>query len=643
MKGLLRGFSALPRLLPRLPSILLPVLLLCAAAPPMPDPVQKALEMKNRMAGAELLEDSRGEVGASELPWLLLYAGELRRLAGDLPGARAHFEAVAGDHPTSHAKEPAVLGMAVVDAKEAASGNTLATLELIGDKGVPDSLNADRYLLLARAKAAEGAPSDIVRTYGDKAVHYAADQKDVAKRVGKAMETLWEAPPAPPASKDPPDLLAIAAIRAAVAEGDLDTVGTLSATFAERFGDSPFAREAGYAARRAASGTRTDPGLVAVLLPLTGNYALPAESLRAAIELGNKHAGGTLRLAFFDTGGTAEKCVNALEQATLKQGASLVIGPLLKEESLECASTAQALRVPLLTLTSSEEVLSAGDQVYRAFPSTEQLVEALLAETFDVRAMKRYAIVNPTTPFGENAARIFAEAVVARGGIVPARAAYDPEQKDFRVTAKALGKKDYKARSGEYEQLKRDAERSKQDPKKVVLPPLIDYDAIFIPDSYQRVALLASALAFEEFPVGRFKAHRDDASVVLLGLNAWNNDELARRGGTYVQDSIFVDAFDARVDDASTDAFLSAWHERDKGEPTVVEAAAYDTARLVAAIVAAGGDRTAALQSARLTGPVAGTLGFGPDRQLARTWRLLTVTREGVRPLTPPEPVDAGQ
>ncbi|MES2639848.1 MAG: penicillin-binding protein activator [Myxococcota bacterium] len=639
MKGVLRGLAALPGLLP--------ILLLCAAAPRMPDPVQKALEMKNRTAGAELLESSRGEVAESELPWLLLYAGELRRLSGDLVGARAHFEAVAGDHPTSPAKEPAVLGMAVVDAKGEASGNTLATLELIGDKGVPDSLNADRYLLLARAKAAEGAPSDVVRTLGDKAVRYANDQKDVAKRVSTAVDAVWEnyggGPSAAPPSKDPADLQAIAAIRAAVTKGDLPKAGELAATFAERFADSPFAREAAYAARRAASGTKVDPGLVAVLLPLTGTYALPAESLRAAIEMGNQHAGGKLRLAFFDTGGTAEKCVKALELATLQQGASLVIGPLLKEESLECAATAQALRVPLLTLTSSEEVLAAGDQVYRAFPSTEQLVEALLKETFDVRAVKRYAIVNPSTPFGENAARIFADAVKARGGSVQARAAYDPEQKDFRATAKVLGKKDYTARSGEYAQLKRDAERAKQDPKKVVLPPLIDYEAIFIPDSYQRVALLASALAFEEFPVGRFKAHRDDASVVLLGLNAWNNDELARRGGTYVLDSIFVDAFDARVDDASTDSFVDAWRERGKGEPTVVEAAAYDTARLVAAIVAAGGDRTAALTSARLENPVAGTLGFGPDRQLTRTWRLLTVTREGVRPLQPPEPVDAGQ
>ena len=44
-------------------------------------------------------------------------------------------------------------------------------------------------------------------------------------------------------------------------------------------------------------------------------------------------------------------------------------------------------------------------------------------------------------------------------------------------------------------------------------------------------AMVASALAFEEFPVGKFRPKRDMTPVTLLGLNAWNNEELARRGG----------------------------------------------------------------------------------------------------------------
>lgn len=621
---------------------------LTAAAPSLPDVVDEALGMKNRAAGVQLLEQALKDASPEETPWLLLYAAELDRLAGETRSARAAFQRVTEEFPASGAKDPAILGLTVIDAGDDASGNSLATLALIGDKNVPDTLNADRYLLLARAKAAEGADPSAVRALADKAEKYAASAKDVSRRVGKAVDALAVAPaPAAPAGKGPPDQAAIEAIRAAVRAGDLAKAGELAASFAERFPDSPHAREAAYAKRRADAGVRVDPDRVAVLLPSSvGTYAVIAESLRAAIELGNAHGGSRLELVFHDTGGTGEGCVKALEQAALKDGASLVIGPLLKEEALGCAPAAQALRLPMLTLTSSEEVLAAGDQVFRAFPSTEQLVDALLDETYDVRGITRYAVLHPTTSFGENAARIFAEAVEKRGGTVAARQGYDPAAKDFRAPAKALGKKDYKARAGEYAQLRAAATRAKADPDKVVLPPVIDYQAIFIPDNYQRVALIASALAFEEFPVGRFRPRREDTPMPLLGLNAWNNDELARRGGAYVLDSIFVDAFDPRVDDAATDAFLDAWKERGKGDATVVEAVAYDTARLVSLVVTGGEDPAAALRTARLPDPIAGAAGFGEDRQMERSWRLLTVTKEGVGPLQPPEPPEpenAGQ
>ncbi len=619
---------------------------LTAAAPRLPDVVEHALGMRNRTAAIALLEREAKGADDTDAPMILLHAAELRRLAGQAEEARAAFQRITEEWPASPAKDPAVLGLTVIDAGASASGNALATLALIDDDGVPDTLNADRYVLLAKAKAAEGADESAVKALSDKALAYAAAARDVERRVTKAVVAIETQPEAEPISEGPADLAAIEQIRAAVAAGDLARAGELAARFAEAFPDSPFVREADYAKRRAATGVKPDPGLVAVLLPTTGSYALPAANLRAAIELGNEHAGGKLRLAFFDTGGTPEGCVKALEKATIEQGASLVLGPLLKEEALVCAPAAQAIHVPMITLTSSEEVLVAGDQVYRAFPSTEQQVEALLEETYDTRAIKRYAILHPTTPFGENAARIFTDAVTARGGTVTVRQSYDPNASDFRAPVKLLGKKDYKARASEYARLKKDAEKAKQDPDKVVLPPIIEYDAIFIPDNYQRVALIAAALAFEEFPVGRFKARREDTPIPLLGLSAWNNDELARRGGAYVQDSIFVDAFDPRVDDAPTDTFLDAWKEKGKGDATVVEAVAYDTTRLLAQIVATGGDRAAALGAARLTNPVAGTTGFGPDRQLGRAWRLLTVTREGVGPLQPPEPAEpsnAGQ
>jgi len=290
-----------------------------------------------------------------------------------------------------------------------------------------------------------------------------------------------------------------------------------------------------------------------------------------------------------------------------------------------------------VTLTSSEDALSVGDHVFRAFPSVDQQVEALLAEVMDVRKMTRFAVMYPTNAYSEGAARVFTQAVGARGGTVVYTQTYDPEAKDFRAPAKVLGRKDYKARAAEFAQLKRIAERAGGDPDKVVLPPLIDYEAIFVPDTYQRAALVAAALAFEEFPVGKFRPRKEDRPLPLLGLNAWNNDDFPRRGGLYVQDSIFVDAYDAHADTGAANEFRTDWRALGKGDPSVIVAVGYDVGRLAAAAVAAGSGIDG-LRSARLETPVAGTHGFLDNRQADRSWTLLTVTRDGVGLLQPPAP-----
>jgi hypothetical protein len=230
--------------------------------------------------------------------------------------------------------------------------------------------------------------------------------------------------------------------------------------------------------------------------------------------------------------------------------------------------------------------------------------------------------------------------VQARGGRVAATHEYDAAAKDFRSVGKALGKKDYTARQSEFWAAQSAVRRGGGDSSKATLRPIIDYDAIFVPDGYQRAALLASALAFEEFPVGGFRPHADDVPLGLVGLNAWNNPEWARRGGDYVRQSIFVDAFwsgDAR---AEVRSFVSTWRDRGKGDPSVVEAVGWDGLLLAAAGLGAEGDDVAVnLLAVEVTGGVSGLRGFLPDRTARRDWILLTVGESGVTPLYPVEAV----
>ena len=608
--------------------------LLAADAPPA-DLVKQANEAASHKAAAALFEAANI---AKPDAWALLYAAEERRLNGEARAARTHFEEVAANFPSSSAKDAAKLGMAVIDAGGHASGNTLATLHLYNGTNIPASLDADRWLLIAGAEAADHKPEE-ARTALKKAVASARgtrDEKRITRAADEARATLPSIKEAAPeAGNLPPDLAAISRVRTALNEARFADAKSAAQAFLADFPDSPLRREADYAVQRAEAKVTPDRHTVALLLPLTGDYAIPAANLKAAVEMG---LGDKTKILTHDTAGKGDTCVAALEKAVLVEGASAVIGPLTKDESLPCAAAAQALHVPMLTLTTSEDVMSAGDQVFRTSASTGQQIKALLDEVNGKRLMKRFAILHPKNGFGENAAKVFAAEVAVRGGEIAVDIGYDPESKDFRALGKELGRKDYKARSGEFYRVKQEIERAGGDPEKATLPPLIDFEALFIPDGYQRAALIAAALGFEEFPVGSFRPKRESTPLPLLGLNAWNNDEWARRGGKFVIDSIFVDAFDARVQDPAVVHFVEAWHARGEGDPTAVEATGYDTARLLAvALESDNPDVASAIRAAELRDPVAGTLGIGEDRQARREWRLLTVAKAGIGPLGVPE------
>ena len=131
----------------------------CASHTPQtsqPDIVQRAsvIASADRMAAIRLLEGelNSGRHDPNIEPWALLWAGEQRRLSQDMAQARAWLERLAQQYPIHPLKDPAILGMALVDADTALSGNTLATLQLMGEANVPPTMNADRFRILARAQ-----------------------------------------------------------------------------------------------------------------------------------------------------------------------------------------------------------------------------------------------------------------------------------------------------------------------------------------------------------------------------------------------------------------------------------------------------------------------------------------------------------
>ena len=616
-----------------------------------PDLIRRAqvIASQDRMAAIRMLEDEvkSGRADPNIHPWALLWAGEQRRLSDNPAQARAWFGELAHRYPTHTLKDPAILGMALVDAETALSGNTLATLQLMSDRNVPDTMNADRYRMLARVAADDGSPNAKVSVLVDKAIRFAASDIVVMARVQGSLADLLvdntkSAPEPVAVPTGSPEEIALKRARSALTDEEFDRAKTQATNAIETWPASANLNELKYIIRRAEKQNPTHAGRVGVLLPMSGDYAPAATQLKQVIEKANADAGSPIEFVFGDTLGTAEGAVSEAARLVIEEGCVALLGPLLKANGTEAAIHAQALRTPMVTLTQGGDPTAAGDFAFRGFMTLQHQVNALLDHAFEREEHQRYAILYPLNGYGESARDLFTEAVTTRGGEVTKLLGYDTDTTDFRKYAQEFGDKLLESRKAELWEMKREAKKNDEDEDKVMLPPVVEFDALFIPDNHRRLVLVTSALAYEEFPVGSFRKHVDEEPIQLLGLNSWNHDQLHANGGRYVEDSAFVDAFWLADENPNVQTFVESFQTQFDRSPRIIEALAWDATRLLTAAVLEGGDSREAIQDAmikvEIDDPVAGGRRFNENREVDRRFHVLTIQRDGIEQWTPPPP-----
>jgi branched-chain amino acid transport system substrate-binding protein len=164
----------------------------------------------------------------------------------------------------------------------------------------------------------------------------------------------------------------------------------------------------------------------------------------------------------------------------------------------------------------------------------------------------------------------------------------------------------------------------------------VDFEAVFIPDTYQAAGLLAPHLAFHEV-----------RGVSLLGPSAWNHPELLELGGRHLDGAVFPAAYHAAVSAPHVVAFGERYEASYQRAPSSLAAEAFDATNLVLAAAAAGVEDRDGLIEALFREPrragVSGALEIGPDGEVARRPHLLGVSRGVVVSLDEAPPlVDEG-
>ena len=114
-------------------------------------------------------------------------------------------------------------------------------------------------------------------------------------------------------------------------------------------------------------------------------------------------------------------------------------------------------------------------------------------------------------------------------------------------------------------------------PEGEVLPPIVDFDALFIPDGYEQVGLLAPQLAFHQL-----------TGAQLLGVGDWYHPELIEIAQEHVSGAVISALFDPSSRFAFVADFVEDYRRTFGTEPDAYAAHAYDATNLVLVQLASG-------------------------------------------------------
>lgn len=567
-----------------------------------PDVVEDALAFAStdREKAAQLLEDAITNDTAlsdDDRDLLHVHAGEHRRLRGDRELAWAHFRAVVdGGRPGSLAA--ANLGLTLIDAERGVDEAMVARLQSPYEKDVLPTQNADRYLDLATYAAKKGDVST-VRDASKKALAFARTDSEVSLRVRTQLDSLTKRVETLPDDVPAPKKMSSEGAETAILEGRFDDAQKIAASLLEAAApDSDAALEAKYLQRRADQGVIPDPKKIGVLIPLSGKYEQVGKQIREALEMGYGAAKAQRELVFLDSGDGATTGVAALETLVFTHRVTAVVGPLRTEGAPEIARAANALHVPLISLSQADHLNDDRPWVIEAMITAQDQTEALMKFVGDHRSMSSFAIFAPDSTYGHSAADAFSAAAKAAGKTISVTEFYSTEATNLSGSAAKLKGK--------------------------------TFDAIFVPDSVGRVPLAAAGLAYEEIAVGDFKPTPESHPVPLLGLSGWNSDTMVARGGPYVRGGLFTDIYFP-----SGSSFDESFRSQTGRTATPMEALTYDIGKLLAIAAASSAttpaDFEAALLGASVTGAVTGTTGFdATSREAKHRMRILSVTSRAI-------------
>jgi ABC-type branched-subunit amino acid transport system substrate-binding protein len=498
---------------------------------------------------------------------------------GDYRAARKAFHRLVREHPGSHLVEDARLNVIRSYLEEdnytAAANYADSVLRLTRTARQKSRV----YELMGDIHRANQQYRKAVEQYAE-AYHRAESEQrpDIAVKMKESITFLSEQELRSLIDlyghKAPAGYLRLQLARDYAAEGRVDAAMNVLSDFVRLFPDHDEVETATILMEELRTGPMVNRLSIGCILPLSGPYETFGNRALNGIELALSRFNARLdvdpiQLFIRDSRGDPDASARAVESLTLDDRVVGIIGPMVTSES--AAMKAQTLHVPIITLTQKSDITELGDWVFRNFLTPALQVRAVVSYAVDALGIDTFAILYPEERYGISFMNEFWDEVVARGGQVVAVEPYSPDQTDFADPVKKLVGLYYPRPPGlETEGANASNSRRSRSGHEEGPEPIVDFGAVFIPDTYEKAGMIAPQLPYYDV---------DD--VVLLGTNLWHSDKLIQIARKYVQGAIVPDSFFLDSPSPQVQNFVRDFEEVFGASPGFVEAQAYDTALML--------------------------------------------------------------
>lgn len=374
------------------------------------------------------------------------------------------------------------------------------------------------------------------------------------------------------------------------------------------------------------SQNRVDSGTIGVVLPLTGKYASQGYKVLRGIQMATQvFNSSSIKLAVVDSEGNPDIAKKAVDRLVSEDHVIAIIGDVAGKTAHAVAARAQELGVPCLTLSQKQGLTEIGDFIFRNNITPDMQMRTLATTAINLRGLKRFAILYPNDTYGTEYATAFWDYVLLNGGEVVAAQTYSPEETDFREAIQRMvgtyfieedRGKEYQIRINEWKKNQK-PKTAREKPPKDLMPPVVDFDAIFIPDGAKSLGQISSMLVYN-----------DISNVALLGTNLWNSTQTATRAAKFAESTLFVDEPSANSSSGGIKRFNSDFQNIFGYLPDIFEVQGYDSAVIIMRGLQSSSDRKSLRDQlasiSKITG-ARGPLTMGPSREIEKSLLALTI------------------